>query len=55
MPTPDEFVDAAKFHAQDLEAMRAVRESRKARGGKANRTGLRTVLAALIRPFAKRS
>lgn len=40
--------------AQDLAAMRAVRESRKARGDKANRTGLRAVLAGLLRPFSRR-
>jgi hypothetical protein len=55
MPTPDELGDAAKFHAQDLEAMRAVREARKARGDKPGGTGWRAALAALLRPFRRRS
>jgi hypothetical protein len=54
MPTPDELGDAAKFHARDLEAMRAIQESRKA-GAPPDRPGWRAVLAALIHPFAKRS
>jgi hypothetical protein len=55
MPTPDEFSDAAKFHAQDLGRMRGAPKPRKPRGDKNGRTGWRAVLAGLIRPFAKRS
>jgi len=53
MPTPDEFSDAAKFHAQDVGRMRGAPKPRKPRGGKGGRTGWRAVVAALIRPFKR--
>ena len=55
MPAPDEFVDAAKFHAQDVGRMRAPREPRKPRDGKSGRTGWRAAAARLLKPFSRRS
>jgi hypothetical protein len=55
MPTPDELGDAAKFHAQDVGRMRGTPRPRKPRGDKNGRIGLRAALAALVRPFSRRS